>query len=474
MPAPTAPDPHVIVVFGARGDLAKRKLLPGLYRLLAAGMLPERFAVIGSGRHAPDSDDDFRDDVRAALDEFVSEGVDDDTWSTLRERLRFVASSADDGDDLARAVEEAERDLGDDARRLLYLSVPPSAMGEMVGMLGDSGLAERARVVMEKPFGSDLASARELNKVVHDVLDEDRVFRIDHFLGKEATQNILAFRFANGLFEPAWNRDHIAYVQIDVPEDLGLEGRASFYEETGAFRDMVVTHLMQLLGFVAMEPPVRLDARSLRDEKAKVFIATEPFDPADAVYGQFEGYREEEDVNARSEVETLVALRVHVDTWRWAGVPFLLRTGKAMKAGAQTITVGFREPPLRMFDASGDVVDHPNEVCFDLTSDGAITVDLRAKVPGPELELGLSSLGIEQTPGAEGDKLEAYERLLLDVMNGDHTLFTRADEIERLWELAQPLLDDPPKTQAYEQGSWGPQDALDLAGRARWRVSRGG
>jgi glucose-6-phosphate 1-dehydrogenase len=236
---------------------------------------------------------------------------------------------------------------------------------------------------------------------------------------------------------------------------------------------MVVTHLMQLLGFVAMEPPVRLDARSLRDEKAKVFAATERFDPAQAVYGQFEGYRDEEDVDASSDVETLVALRVHVDTWRWAGVPFVLRTGKALKAGAQTITIGFREPPLRMFDPSAEVVDHPNEVCFDLTTDGAITVDLRAKVPGPQLELGVSSLGLEHSAGRDGDKLEAYERLLLDVMHGDHTLFTRADEIERLWELAQPLLDDPPEPQPYAQGSWGPQAALDLAGAAGWRVSRG-
>ena len=469
---PTKPDPHVIVVFGARGDLAKRKLLPGLYRLLAAGMLPEEFAIIGSGRSAPDSDDEFRDDVRAALDEFVGEDIDEDTWSALRERLRFVASSADDGADLADAVREAEDELGGEPRRLLYLSVPPSAMRDMVKMLGGSGLAERARVVMEKPFGSDLETARELNATLHEVLDEDHVFRIDHFLGKEATQNILAFRFANGLFEPAWNRDHIAYVQIDVPEDLGLEGRASFYEETGAFRDMIVTHLMQLLGFVAMEPPVRLDARSLRDEKAKVFAATEPFDPADVVFGQFEGYRDEDDVADDSRMETLAALRVHVDTWRWAGVPFLLRTGKAMKAGAQTVTVGFREPPLRMFDPSDDVLDHPNEVSFDLKGGGAITVDLRAKRPGPELELGPASLGIEDGAGDDDDALEAYERLLLDVMHGDHTLFTRADEIERLWELAQPLLDDPPEAQPYAQESWGPQDALDLAGPAGWRVSR--
>ncbi|MDP9344899.1 MAG: glucose-6-phosphate dehydrogenase [Actinomycetota bacterium] len=471
---PTAPDPHVIVVFGARGDLAKRKLLPGLYRLLAAGMLPEQFAIIGSGRHAPDSDDAFCDDVRAALDEFVDDDVDEGTWSTLRDRLRFVASSADDGSELARAVEEAEGDLGDDPRRLLFLSVPPSATSAMVRMLGDSGLAERARVVMEKPFGSDLASARELNEIVHDVLDEEHVFRIDHFLGKEATQNILAFRFANGLFEPAWNRDHIAYVQIDVPEDMGLEGRASFYEETGAFRDMVVTHLMQLLGFVAMEPPVRLDARSLRNEKAKVFEATEPFDPGQTVYGQFAGYRDEDDVDDESRVETLVAMCVHVDTWRWAGVPFVLRTGKAMKADTQTITVGFREPPLRMFDPSDDVLDHPNEVCFDLTGDGAVTVDLRAKRPGPVLELGSASLGVAHGAGRDGDRLEAYERLLLDAMHGDHTLFTRADEIERLWELAQPLLDAPPRTQRYAEGSWGPDDAAELAGPAGWRVSRGG
>ncbi len=471
---PDRPDPHVIVVFGARGDLARRKLFPGLARLLAAGMLPEDFAIIGSGRHAPDSDEAFRDEVRGALEEFGSGDVDERVWAALRERLRFVASSADDGADLADAVTDAERELGADARRLLFLSVPPSATGDMVRMLGDTGLAERARVVMEKPFGSDLASARALNAIVHDVLDEEHVFRIDHFLGKEATQNILAFRFANGLFEPAWNRDHIAYVQIDVPEDLGLEGRASFYEETGAFRDMVVTHLMQLLGFVAMEPPVRLDARSLRDEKAKVFEAVVPFDPADATFGQFEGFRDEDGVEGDSTVETLVALRVRVDSWRWAGVPFYLRTGKAMKAGAQAITIGFREPPLRMFESDGGVLERPNELCFDLSSDGAITVDLRAKRPGPELELGEASLLIERDAEGHGDALEAYERLLLDVMHGDHTLFMRADEIERLWELAQPLLDAGPDPQPYARGSWGPQDALDLAGAEGWRLSREG
>ena len=465
------PDPHVIVVFGATGDLARRELFPGLYHLLEAGMLPDEFAVIGSGRTAPSSQAAFRRHVRAGLDEFVGD-VDDDVFTRLADRLSFVASSSDDGKDLAAAVKAAEGDMGDDVKRLLYLSVPPSAMKDMVGMLGSTGLATRARIVMEKPFGSDLATARELNEAVHAVVDEDDVFRIDHFLGKEETQNILAFRFANGLFEPAWNREHIAYVQIDVPEELGLEGRGSFYEETGAFRDMIVTHLMQLLGFVAMEPPVRLDAQSLRDEKAKVFEATVPFDPAEVVYGQFDGYREDDDVDAQSDVETLVAMTVHVDSWRWAGVPFHLRTGKAMRAGAQRITVGFREPPLRMFD--GGAPDHPNEVCFDLKGDGSITVDLRAKRPGPELELTPATLELEHDAARDGQSLQAYERLLLDVLEGDHTLFTRADEIERLWELAQPLFDHRPAVQPYPKGSWGPQAATYLAGRVGWRASREG
>jgi glucose-6-phosphate 1-dehydrogenase len=471
-PTPRPAD-HVIVIFGANGDLARRKLFPGLYHLFAAGLMPRDFRIIGSGRHSPGGDDDFRDNVRAALEEHGRRQVREDTWSAFARRLSFVASSAADGRQLHDAVRAAEEEIGCGMRRLLYLSVPPSAMKPMVQMLGATGLAGGAKLIMEKPFGTDLASARELNAVLAEVVDEEQIFRIDHFLGKEAAQNILAFRFANGLFEPAWNRNTIAYVQIDVPETLTVEGRAGFYEGTGAFRDMVVTHLFQLLGFVALEPPVRLTARALHDEKAKLYQAMRALDPARAVFGQYEGYREEDGVAPDSRVETFAAVEVRLDTWRWEGVPFLLRTGKALAQGRRSITIGFKEPPLRMFgDEDGfSHCQRPNEVIFELSDSPRITVDVRAKVPGPSLELGAAPLRLDFSDAFSDDNgLEAYERLVLDVMRGDHTLFTRSDEIERLWEVSQPLLEHPPHLQRYPRGSWGPESAQLLAAPRGWRL----
>jgi glucose-6-phosphate 1-dehydrogenase len=466
------PDDHVVVIFGATGDLAKRKLFPGLFHLANAGLMPDDFRIIGSGRHAVD-DAAFRARVRASLDEFGGGPIDDALWETFAARLSFVASSAADGSELAGAVRRAEAEIGGDVRRLIYLSVPPSAMRPMVEMLGATGLAEGARLIMEKPFGTNLRTARELDRALHEVVDEDQVFRIDHFLGKEAAQNILAFRFANGLFEPAWNRDHIAYVQIDVPETLTVAGRAAFYEQTGAFRDMVVTHLFQLLGFVALEPPVRLDARALHDEKAKVFEAVRPLDPSRVVFGQYDGYRDEEGVAEDSSTETSAALEVWVDTWRWSGVPFYLRTGKALAEGRRTITIGFKEPPLRMFGTADGFpsCQRPNELVFELSDTPQISVDLRTKLPGPSLDVGEASLTLDFADAyGELHGLEAYERLIHDVMRGDHTLFTRADEIERLWEVCDPVLRTPPPLQTYEPGSWGPEAAKDLPGARGWRL----
>ncbi|MBW0116687.1 glucose-6-phosphate dehydrogenase [Pseudonocardia abyssalis] len=449
--------PHVLVLFGASGDLAKRKLFPGLFRLHRAGLLPD-VRIIGTGRHSPGSDEEFRDSVAP------EDGGDE--WAGFASGIRFVVSSADDGDDLAAAVAEAEKDLGgDDVRRLLYLSVPPSAMEPMIAMLDSTGLAERAHLVLEKPFGSDLASAKALNEAVLGTFGEDDVFRIDHFLGKEAVQNILALRFANGLMEPVWNAQHIAYVQIDVPEEIGIEGRASFMESTGTFRDMISTHLFQLLGFVALEPPVVLDADALHEEKAKVFRAVRPLDPGRVVFGQYAGYRDEDGVDDDSDVETFVAIEAHVDNWRWKGVPFLLRTGKSMGATRRTITLGFREPPLAMFE--GETDGAPNELVLELTDEPHISLDIRTKTPGPELVLQAHTLSLRF--GGE-DSLEAYEKLLLDAMAGDHTLFTSTREVERLWELCDPVLADPPPVRTYEQGSWGPQEALDLAGERGWRL----
>ncbi|MDN4175288.1 glucose-6-phosphate dehydrogenase [Nocardioides sp. SOB77] len=457
--------PHVLVLFGARGDLAKRKLYPGLYRLAAAGRLPAAYAVIGSGRHAPDSQEEFQDLVRDA----VRDSVDDVEESVLEElagRVSFEASSADDGSDLAGAIGRAEEDLGEDTRRLVYLSVPPSAMQGMVGMLGREGIAERARLVVEKPFGLDLESSRELDRTLKEVVDEEAIFRIDHFLGKEAVQDILALRFANRLLEAAWCNRDVASVQIDVPEALGLEGRGGFYEGTGCLRDMISTHLCQLLGFVAMERPRDFSAEALRDAKSAVFADLQPIDPARAVFGQYAGYRDEDEVDDDSRVETFVALEARVDNDRWRGVPFLLRTGKALAEGRRTITLRFKEPDEPLFEQ----VACPHELVLELTDEPEVKVDLRAKRPGPEMVVDAAAMHLDleqEFPDAE--PLEAYERLLLDVMRGDQMLFTRSDEVDRLWQVCQPLLDDPPPLQSYEQGSWGPDAALALP-EGGWRL----
>ncbi|GAA2539109.1 glucose-6-phosphate dehydrogenase [Pseudonocardia hydrocarbonoxydans] len=449
--------PHVLVLFGASGDLAKRKLFPGLFRLHCSGLLPD-VRIIGTGRHSPGSDEEFRASVEP---EDAGEG-----WAEFAEGVRFVVSSADDGDELAAAVEQAEKELGGgDVRRLLYLSVPPSAMEPMIAMLDATGLAQRAHLVLEKPFGSDLDSARSLNRAVLGTFAEDDVFRIDHFLGKESVQNILALRFGNGLMEPVWNARHVAYVQIDVPEEIGIEGRASFMESTGTFRDMISTHLFQLLGFVALEPPPALDAGALHERKAEVFGAVRPLDPERVVFGQYAGYRDEDGVDDDSRVETFVAIEAFVDNPRWEGVPFLLRTGKCLGATRRTITLGFREPPLAMF--AGETGGAPNELVLELTDSPRISLDIRTKTPGPDLALEPHTLSVRF--GGE-DSLEAYEKLLLDAMAGDHTLFTSTREVERLWELCDPVLADPPTAQVYEPGSWGPQEALDLAGERGWRL----
>ncbi len=463
--------PHVLVLFGATGDLAKRKLFPGLYRLAEADRLPEEYAVIGSGRHSPGSDEEFRDQVRAGLEESV-DNLDRGVLDDLLGRISFQTSDADDGSVLAGAVRSAEDEFGGapeeapGVRRLIYLSVPPSAMEDMIAMLGREGLTERARLVIEKPFGLDLESARDLDAALEKVADEKQVFRIDHFVGKEAVQNILALRFANGLFEPAWDARSIASVQIDVPEELGLEGRGSFYEATGCLRDMIYTHLCQLLGFVAFDDPGAFEEKAVRDAKCAAFDDLRPLDPSRVVYGQFVGYRDDEDVADDSEVETFVAIEAYVDNDRWRDVPFYLRTGKAMAETRRTITVRFRSPHGAMFDSEPG----SNDLVLDLTDQPRVTLDLRAKRPGPSMELAETTMVLdlgEELP--DDDPLEAYERLLLDVLRGDQTLFTRADEVERLWQVCQPVLDDPPHLQSYEQGSWGPRAALDLPAGG-WRL----
>ena len=324
--------------------------------------------------------------------------------------------------------------------------------------------------LIEKPFGTDLESARTLNRAVHAVFDESQVFRIDHFLGKESVDNILAFRFANGLFEPVWNREHICYVQIDVPETLSIEGRAAFYDATGAYRDMIVTHLFQVLGFVAMEPPVSLSAKPLRDEKAKVFEALKPLDVRHVVRGQYEGYRSEPGVAADSQTETMVAVRAEVDNWRWHGVPFCLRSGKAMGASRQVVTLGFRQPPLRMFPAAEDVpLGRVNNIVINFADPGSITTEFLAKVPGPELALGHARMTFTYEDSfCSAHALEGYEHLILLAMLGDQSLFTSSDGIERLWEISAPLLDNPPPVEPYARGSWGPESVKRVIAPFQW------
>jgi glucose-6-phosphate 1-dehydrogenase len=472
--ATAPPEDQVLILFGATGDLAKRKLLPGLFHLAVAGMMPVRYRIVGSGRPdgAPDLDG-FRSHVKEALEKFGRKELTDQNWAPFAERLSFAPASAEQPDALLQAVAHAEQELEGHVPRLVYLAVPPDAFGPMVSMLGAAGLGERARLIVEKPFGHDLASARALNTSLHGALDESQIFRIDHFLGKEAVQNILAFRFANGLFEPVWNRRHVDYVQIDVPEHLTIEGRAAFFEQTGTFRDMVVTHLLHVLGFIAMEPPSRLDAQSLREATGGVFDAIKPLDPARAIFGQYDGYRSERGVATDSEVETFAALEVLVDNERWSGVPFQLRTGKALAESRHTLTLGFKRPARRMFRVPDDAsaVARPNEISFELSEPGVIWIDFLAKQPGASMDLGAASLTFRYGDSFEiANELEGYERLLHDTMLGDHTLFTSADGIERLWEVSTPLLEQPPNALTYPRGSWGPEGVDQLVAPHRWHL----
>jgi len=471
--APEVPQDQVIVLFGATGDLAKRKLLPGMFHLARVGLMPARFRIIGAARQALDGDE-FRELARQAVEESSRRSLDPEDWQRFADSLRF-AGVGDGFGPLGAEIDAAREQLGGDPGLLFYLSLPPRAAAGTVERIGELGLSRGARVITEKPFGTDLASACALNAQLHSVFDERCIYRIDHYIGREAVQNLLALRFANGMFEPVWNRNHIDHVQIDIPETLSIEMRGSFYEETGAFRDMVVTHLFQVLGFVAMEPPVSLDAKPLGVEREKVFDSMSPLSPDDVVRGQYVGYRDEDGVAADSHTETFVAVRASVDNWRWEGVPFFLRSGKRLAQKRHLLTIAFKQPPRRMFPLDTDRIAEAfghDHLTFELGDPGSISASFLAKVPGPRIQLGEAHMRFSygEDFGDSDAALDAYERLILDVMLGDRMLFTSSAAIERLWEISAPVLAQPPQTHEYEPGSWGPAQSDALIAPRRWHL----
>ncbi len=476
------PDDAVIVVFGGNGDLSRRKLLPSFWDLFRAGLMPTRWTLIGTSRSEM-SDADFHDLARSGIEEFGAGVDDEEAFTAFTERLQYRGGgfSADDPSIVRDAVRTAEERMGGQPNRLFYLAVPPSTFGGITEGLGSCGLEQRARVVFEKPFGTDPETFAELDATVHSVLGEEQIYRIDHFLGKEALQNVLALRFANGMFEPVWNRQHIDHIQIDSPESISIGSRAAFYEDTGAMRDMLVTHLFQVLSIIALEPPVSLDPKPLMDEKAKVFESMATLRPQDVVYGQYESYRSSEGVAADSVTETFVAARVEIDNWRWAGVPIYLRTGKQMAEKRQTVTLAFNRPPRQMFAGHGLAERTHDHLTLDMDGDQGFSISFLAKKPGPRLELGEASMRFSyeesffsgQEGQEEGVRLDAYERLLHDALLGDRTLFTRADGIGRTWDLVKPILDTRPELHTYADGSWGPEAAERLIAPRHWHLPDG-
>ncbi len=372
---------------------------------------------------------------------------------------------------LKRHLEEVDQTLGTQGGRVFYCATPPAAYPMIVRRLEETGMHRDSKIVIEKPFGRDLETAKQLNGELHQAFDESQIFRIDHYLGKETVQNILAFRFANGMFEPVWNRRYIDNVQITVAEEIGIEGRGSFYEQTGTIRDMVQTHLFQTMTFVAMEPPVSFDPDRLRDEKVRVLRSMKPVDPAKVVRGQFVGYRNEPDVAPASQAETFAALQVEIDNWRWAGVPFNLRTGKKLKRKVTEISLSFRDVPYNVFKGTDATPLGRDALSFRVQPNEGITIHVNVKRPGPGLELDRARMDFDYADTFRTPVVEAYETLILEAMEGDHTLFTREDEVERAWEVLMPVLESPQPVDFYEPGSWGPKEADALVLPRHWHVT---
>ena len=469
------PPNHIFVLFGSNGDLAKRKVIPGLFHLSVAGLMPKRFRVIGCTRKGSAiTSEEFRKLSYDAVCEFGTTKPEGALWEAFAQTLTSAVADADDSTDLVEAVAKAESEIGGPVEKLFHLAVPPNAVTGIVEMMGSSGLNKDSSIICEKPFGVDLASAQALDKIISLSFDEAHVFRIDHFLGKESIDNILALRFANGLFEPIWNRNHISYVQIDVPEKISIEDRGAFFEETGTLRDMVVTHLFQVLGLIAMEQPISLSAKPLRDEVSKVFDSIRPLNPSWVVRGQYDGYRDEPGVAPDSQTETFIALRTEIVNTRWKGVPFYLRSGKCLAEKRQVVTIGFEEPVMRMFPVDhGEHQRHGNEVVADFADPGSIQAHFLVKRPGPEMRLGPAVMTFRYEESFQtANDLEAYERLILEAMLGNQALFTRSDGIERIWEIAAPVLKNPPPIESYAKGSWGPASIERIVAPNRWSLPR--
>jgi glucose-6-phosphate 1-dehydrogenase len=478
------PDPCVIVIFGASGDLTKRKLFPALYSLALRRLLPEKFGVIGVAR-SEESDDEFRERMKRAVQEFGRDDFDEETWNWLAGGMRYV-SNADAGgeDDVEKALSEMDEERGTAGNRVYYLAVPPNAIAGLVADVGKRRSTKGwTRLVIEKPFGRDVESAEELNKEIWKYFDESEIFRIDHYLGKETVQNLLALRFANGIFEPVWNRVFVDHVQITVAESIGIEGRAGFYEQAGAIRDVFQNHLLQLVALTAMEPPIDFGPDAVRNEKVKVLKSLQTPAPHHVVRGQYgrgfiEGeevpaYREEEGIDPQSLTETYVAAKLFIEDWRWAGTPFYVRAGKRLARRETTIAIEFKRAPHTPFELSEELA--PNALVLHIQPDEGVSLEFAAKVPGQGLTLRTVHMDFLYGGAFRMGIPEAYERLLLDCLLGDATLFTRSDEVDEQWSLVDAIVAawkrEQPRFPNYDAGSWGPGAADELLredGR-RWR-----
>jgi glucose-6-phosphate 1-dehydrogenase len=488
------PEPCVMVIMGATGDLAHRKLIPSLYNLAVDHSLPHGFTVVGFSRQDK-AHEDFRDDMRKAVDRFSRYApVQQSVWDSFAEGLFFHQADFADINcykQLGELLNKIDEERGTHGNRVFYFATPPTVFSLITEMLGKAGLVTDqatgdhwTRVVIEKPFGRDLETARELNQELLSVFHEDQVYRIDHYLGKETVQNILVFRFSNGLFEPIWNRNYVDNVQITAAEDIGIDRRGDYYETAGALRDMVQSHLLQLLTLTAMDAPVALDANAVRDEKVKVLRAVKHLSPEqiaeNVIRGQYgpgwvggqqvEGYKAEQGVAPNSATETFVALKLEVDNWRWAGTPFYLRTGKRLPKRETEISVTFKRAPLALFQNYDPDSMSPNVMTMRLQPDEGISLKFVSKVPGQGYDLQPVFMDFMYGSSFSKQSPEAYERLLLDVMLGDSTLFTRRDEVEAAWSLVTPILEawqrqPPPSFPNYASGTWGPQASTELIER---------